>query len=254
MLGAQLGIKGGVSAAGAHGGLGSRLAAHPSQPRQCRRRTQRRQVQAVAQQQGEGLGANIKRIAKQITSALPIIGLVSRLTATEGGIGNDAQAYPEFCRQVFDAAPLGFQIAVAELQNKYGKAAQRRYILCALWMARKGAGVIPGKLIVDSARRLRVSSDLEYEMERFAEALLEQNAKYTYMNQPKGSPAQQADVAVDAIARLVLNLKDGQPVPAEDAQLVADCVAGGFWDVPGMAEEVQRSVAERELRASAYSL
>jgi hypothetical protein len=59
---------------------------------------------------------------------------------------------------------------------------------------------------------------------------------------------------VDAIARLVLNLKDGQPVPAEDAQLVADCVAGGFWDVPGMAEEVQRSVAERELRASAYSL
>jgi hypothetical protein len=42
----------------------------------------------------EGLGANIKRIAKQITSALPIIGLVSRLTATEGGIGNDAQARP----------------------------------------------------------------------------------------------------------------------------------------------------------------
>ncbi len=64
----------------------------------------------------------------------------------------------------------------------------------------------------------------------------------------------QADVAVDAIARLVLNLKDGQPVPAEDAQLVADCVAGGFWDVPGMAEEVQRSVAERELRATAYAL
>jgi hypothetical protein len=32
------------------------------------------------------------------------------------------QAYPEFCRQVFDAAPDGFQIAVAELQNKHGKA------------------------------------------------------------------------------------------------------------------------------------
>lgn len=32
------------------------------------------------------------------------------------------QAYPEFCRQVFDAAPEGFQIAVAELQTKYGKA------------------------------------------------------------------------------------------------------------------------------------
>ena len=50
-----------------------------------------------------------------------MIGLVSRWAATEGGVGDDAQAYPEFSRQVFDAAPVGFQIAVAELQAKYGK-------------------------------------------------------------------------------------------------------------------------------------
>lgn len=37
------------------------------------------------------------------------------------------------------------------------QAAQRRYILLALWMARHGAGVLPGKTIVDSARRLRIS-------------------------------------------------------------------------------------------------
>lgn len=49
------------------------------------------------------------------------------------------------------------QIAVAELQSKHGKAAQRRYVLLSLWMARKGAGVLPGKAIVDAARRLRVS-------------------------------------------------------------------------------------------------
>jgi len=36
-------------------------------------------------------------------------------------------------------------------------AAQRRYVLLALWMARHGAGVVPGKAIVDSARRVRVS-------------------------------------------------------------------------------------------------
>jgi hypothetical protein len=115
------------------------------------------------------------------------------------------QAYPEFCRQVFDAAPEGFQasaadsadvlppahatrgfmwtrllarqgalaqqtdtlglplpppflqVAVAELQSRHGKAAQRRYVLLSLWMARQGAGVLPGKAIVDAARRLRVS-------------------------------------------------------------------------------------------------
>lgn len=166
-------------------------------------------------------------------------------------------------------------------------------------------------------------------MERFSEALAEINAKYTYMERPRGSPAQQvrvvvcsqeqgwsgvayagrsnvgaqscarrptapphpqlprgqgraaahcdcdfteaatdtyahcapptthpqmqADVAVDAVARLVLNLKDGQPVSAEDAPLLLDCVAGGFWDSPGMVEEVRRSIAEREQRAGAYT-
>ena len=37
------------------------------------------------------------------------------------------------------------------------QAAQRRYVLLVLWMARQGAGVVPGKAIVDAARRLRVS-------------------------------------------------------------------------------------------------
>lgn len=59
-------------------------------------------------------------------------------------------------------------------------------------------------------------------------------------------------MAVDAIARLVLGLKDGTAVPPEDAALVEDCVAGGFWDLPGFKDEVRRSLAERELRASAY--
>lgn len=220
------------------------------------------------------------------------------------------QAYPEFCRQVFDAAPQGFQIAVAELQDRHGKvracicdgpstrqrtprlrccaelvgqrlacacaaagvpklvegcvciagwqppksrpflspfcvaqAAQRKYVLLALWMARHGGGIVPGKAIVDSARRVRVrcavtnwqggrrsgrgpaaacslclpccmrtrapnlllpdlahvfkspwacSSDLEFEMDRFSEALNEINSKYTYMERPRGSLAQQA--------------------------------------------------------------
>ena len=69
----------------------------------------------------QGLGGSIKRFVQQLTGALPVIGLVSRWASTEGGVGDDAQAYPEFSRQVFDAAPVGFQIAVAELQTKYGK-------------------------------------------------------------------------------------------------------------------------------------
>ncbi len=63
----------------------------------------------------------------------------------------------------------------------------------------------------------------------------------------------QADVAVDALARLVLNLKDGQPIPEADAPLIEDTACGGFWDVPGFREEVKRSIAQREQRATAYA-
>jgi hypothetical protein len=85
------------------------------------------------------------------------VGLFSRLTATEGGIGGAHQQYPEFCREMYDAAPEGFQIAVATLQDRYGAVAQRRFILLVLWMARLGAGVLPGKAVVGAARRIRAS-------------------------------------------------------------------------------------------------
>ena len=97
------------------------------------------------------------KLVQQVRGALPIVGLLSRLASPEGGIGNDDLAYTEYSRAVFDAAPQGFQIAVADLQNKHGKAAQRRYILLCLWMVQQGVGILPGKSIVDAARRLRVS-------------------------------------------------------------------------------------------------
>lgn len=62
----------------------------------------------------------------------------------------------------------------------------------------------------------------------------------------------QADIAVDALARLVLALKDGAPIAAEDAPLIEEAACGGFWDVPGIRDEVQRSIQEREARATAY--
>lgn len=63
----------------------------------------------------------------------------------------------------------------------------------------------------------------------------------------------QADVAIDALVRLVMGLKDGQPVVEEDAQLLEDCACGGFWDVPEFREAARRSIAEREQRAAAYT-
>lgn len=52
---------------------------------------------------------------------------------------------------------MGFQVAVAELQDRHGRAAQRRNVLLCLWLAKLGAGLLPDKTIVDAATRLRVS-------------------------------------------------------------------------------------------------
>jgi hypothetical protein len=103
------------------------------------------------------VGSGLKQLLKQVQGVLPIVGLVSRLTSVSGGVGRDELQYTEYSRAVFEAAPEGFQIAVADLQDRHGQAAQRRYVLLALWMARQGAGLLPGKAVVDAARRLRVS-------------------------------------------------------------------------------------------------
>lgn len=63
--------------------------------------------------------ADIKRIAKKIQGALPIVGLVSRLSSPGGGF--DEISYPEFCRSAFDAADSGVRNAVVEMEKRYGK-------------------------------------------------------------------------------------------------------------------------------------
>eukprot|EP00887_Chlorella_sp_A99_P003472 scaffold7.g3472.t1 len=224
--------------------------------RQEQQQQRRRHVQRVrAQQQGGGdLGDTLRRAAKQVQASLPIVGLLSRLAAPEGGVGSDMIAYPEYCRSVYEAAPEGFQIAVAELQDRFGRPCQRRYVLCITWMCQLGAGLLPAKDIVSAARRLRVSFDLEYETDRFADAFQEERKKYTFIEVPRPPPVAQAALAVDALARLCLGLKDGEPLEPEEAELIATTVVGGLFGVPGIDRAVvDAAIATRQERASAYA-
>ena len=67
------------------------------------------------------LFSGVQRVARKIQAALPIVGLFSRLTATSGGISSDVLSYPEYCRKMIDAAPAGFDQAVAEWEDMFGK-------------------------------------------------------------------------------------------------------------------------------------
>ncbi len=62
---------------------------------------------------------SIKRVAKKVQGALPVVGLVSRLASTEGGF--DDLAYPEYSRFVINTSSREFQAALVELEKKYGK-------------------------------------------------------------------------------------------------------------------------------------
>ncbi len=74
-----------------------------------------------------GLAGGVQRVARRVQAALPIVGLFSRLTATSGGVGSDALSYPEYCRKLIDAAPAGFDQAVAEFERRYGKVPPKRF-------------------------------------------------------------------------------------------------------------------------------
>lgn len=197
-----------------------------------------------------GLG----KLLKRVQGALPVVGLVSRLTSAEGGVGNDSTAYPEYCRQVYEAAPVGFQEAIGDLQNKYGKSAQRRYVLLCLWMIMQGSGVVPKTLIVDSARRVRVSQDVEFEMERFLGEYKQGMDKYEYIKDRQTAPLQeQADLAVDAMARLILPIQDGEEIDDTDAPMIEDVIVGGCLGYPDAFRECVRvSIATRSSREGLY--
>ncbi|KAK9828406.1 hypothetical protein WJX81_005121 [Elliptochloris bilobata] len=209
---------------------------------------------AAGQQQSGGIAEGLKKLARQVQGALPVVGLLSRLSAPSGGIGNDLQAYPEFARALLEAAPEGFNAAVSEWERRHGKAGQRRYVLLFLWMAAQGGGVVPGKSLANAARRLRVTQDIEIEVERFENARDGIYKEYVYVEKPKGSLRDKMDIAVDCLCRLSLGLVDGAEVPEDDAALLVSILAGAFSTEPNAEELARTSLQQRASRQDTYAV
>lgn len=198
-------------------------------------------------------GESVKRVAKQVQGALPLVGLFSRLLSPSGGIGKDMLAYPEFCRATFDLAPDNFLTICTELQKAYGKAADRRYVLLYLWMAREGGGMVPSKPIMGSARRLRVTQDMEIEIDRFEIARSQIAEKYSYMDRPRGTPQEQINVAVDALTRLIPGTSDSEAIPEPAASLIEQLVTGAWADIADAGQMAKQAVVMHPQRADNYT-
>jgi len=236
-------------------------AAPPPRPRAVAAAAARREKRAAAAApraaggSGSGAGAEsfgdaVKRVAKRVQGALPIIGLLSRLASSEGGFdGANAATYAEFSRTVYnsEAAYAPFSVAAAALEKAHGKPAQSRYVLLAAWMAEQGAGgLVAPRDVVAAMRRLRVSGDMEIEIDRFLNSRNATLEKYAMVERSAAPEALRAELGVDAVAAVATGLKDGQALGEDDARHVA-AVVGATMRLP--AEVVAAAVAGRADRA-----
>lgn len=214
----------------------------PARSRSCRLVTR-------AEQANNDFFTNLKTVAKKVQGALPIVGLVSRLTAAEGGF--DELSYAEFSRSVFEKSPMAYRSAQAALEAAYGRPANNRWLLLVMWMCKMGVGIVPSKDIIMASKRLRVTQDMEVEIDRFEATRDNVIKKYKLVGRPEGKLKDKLAVAVDAICTLTLGLKDGEAVPQQAVPVVAGVVKAIFTEADDAAVSV--AVAERPSRALAYA-
>jgi hypothetical protein len=199
----------------------------------------------------ESFGDAVKRVAKRVQGALPVIGLLSRLTSPEGGFDGEASAtYAEFSRAVYDDSARYPQYATAasELEKRHGRPASPRYLLLALWMADQGAGgTVQARDVVAAMRRLRVTGDMEIEIDRFLGARDAQLQKYGLIAREAASAQARAELGVDALTAVALGLKDGQVLEGQDADDVAQAVSAALAVPEEAARRAVEARAERSL-------
>eukprot|EP00897_Mesotaenium_endlicherianum_P005674 jgi/Mesen1/5134/ME000255S04110 len=109
----------------------------------------------------------------KLQGGLPIVGLLSRLLTDEGGVGGDRLRYAEFCTRVQKNLTGDSARALTNFSARNGKPAKSAQLFFMCWIAAVGAGLVKSEQLMLSARRLRVSGDMEYELETFDQLLEE---------------------------------------------------------------------------------
>lgn len=216
-----------------HSGVGSARhfmggALFPPQARSaawtCRRSSTLAQVRAFMDQpKGGPVGA----FFRQLQGNLPIVGLLSRLGTSEGGVGADLLRFGDFVSRVQRNLPPEAAKALATFNARHGKAARAQVVLLLCYVAAVGAGLVKSEQLLMSARRLRVSHDLEYELNGFDSLLDEAHRRRMKAGaKPVEIPMEvRADKALEAICACCI----GSPhVAAQDADLLISILSGVF--------------------------
>eukprot|EP00873_Tetraselmis_striata_P018087 jgi/Tetstr1/438351/TSEL_026918.t1 len=193
-------------------------------------------------------GRDLAKMAKQVRDSLPIVGLISRLTTPEGIGGKDIPTYPEFCRNLLETSPEGFNEAIVKLQSSATtETAGRQFVMLCLWISKFGAGIINDGQIAKAGLRLPITRDLEAEMDRFEMDRTAIVSKYPLMEPPQPDLAKGAVLAVDSISMLCYGVQQTDGLPEGAAERIAAVVAPVFPEVG--AEAVKEAVLTRPTRS-----
>lgn len=163
----------------------------------------------------------------KLQGSLPLVSLVARILNPEGGVGNDRIRLEEFCTRVERRSTREAARAFYEFSDRHGKVAKPQFVLIWCWAAALGAGLLRSDDLIMGASRLRVSYDIQYEVENF-EVLMEEALK---KRDKSGSPVPdvpielRAEKALEAILQCCTGRLD---IEEEDAPLLATILTTVF--------------------------
>lgn len=157
---------------------------------------------------------------------LPIVGLLSRLTAPEGGQTAGPLSYGEYCRARFESADANaFGTAVTELSR--GRKLNARALLFVCWMVSQGAGLVPEDVILAASARVASRSvDLEFELYRYEEALDAARKRRTRLKAPPALPSrEEAALVLEKGLRAACRMGE-EVLAGEDAEYLVALLSG----------------------------
>ena len=157
---------------------------------------------------------------------LPIVGLLSRLTAPEGGQTAGPLSYGEYCRARFESADgSAFGTACTELAR--GRKLNSRALLFVCWMVAQGAGLVGEDVILAASQRVASRSvDLEFELYRYEEALDAARKRRTRLKAPPALPGrEEAALVLEKGLRAVCRLGE-EELGGEEAEYLTALLKG----------------------------
>jgi len=199
----------------------------------------------------------VSAVGRKVANDAPLISLLAKLFSPEGvdgkTKGSSYRSYQEFSRKLFEKVTSKFYIATDDLEKQFGSETMgmKGCIYC-LWISIYGAGVIERDELLQSCKRLRLSTDLEYFIELFEQQMQEALKKQQggpSSSRTTASVTSRIDLAVDCICQMLLAKSQATGLTEDCTNSVLDIVSSCF---PGTDEsEIRKRFKEVEKPADA---